>query len=252
MFRRIALTYSAASSMFTWPELERGIRERDRRESQLQALSANGKQRLIELQQLFAAHRISEPVFRDRCSRLKSEIVERAQDITFASKSGEREKFLRENGCVKISFEAIDAILSLKTNLVEMGAGSGHWARSLAGAGVDIVAYDNMQTLPLPLEPVFPVKCTQDTEQVIKNHSDRALLLVYPLPGDMALRCVQSYSGDTVIYCGEGMGGVNADDAFFVYLEEHFYLCKLVTEFERFGNLSFERMWILKRKGSKV
>merc|ERR1712039_296311 len=52
-------------------------------------------------------------------------------------------------------------------------------------------------------------------EDVVRQHGSRSLLLVYPNPGPMARRCLDNYTGDTLVYVGEGRGGVNADDAFF-------------------------------------
>jgi hypothetical protein len=54
----------------------------------------------------------------------------------------------------------------------------------------------------------------------------RVLLLVYPPPGSMAALALDAYRNvdpiwnDTIIYVGEGRGGVNADDMFSDMLEE--------------------------------
>eukprot|EP00418_Pyrodinium_bahamense_P055203 CAMPEP_0179168408 /NCGR_PEP_ID=MMETSP0796-20121207/82838_1 /TAXON_ID=73915 /ORGANISM="Pyrodinium bahamense, Strain pbaha01" /LENGTH=84 /DNA_ID=CAMNT_0020871165 /DNA_START=1 /DNA_END=251 /DNA_ORIENTATION=+ len=67
-------------------------------------------------------------------------------------------------------------------------------------------------------------KVLRGHEDVVRRYGDRALLLVYPNPGPMAYNCLRNYSGNTLVYVGEGRGGVNGDDAFFDLLGEEWKL----------------------------
>jgi hypothetical protein len=232
-------------SPFTWPELESGLKERILQEKQLQVLSNNVKSRLQELQKLKMSENEKELKF----FQMKKEILNQAQAIIWGVQDESREEWLLKHGCVKINSKVIEKIKSLKLKVVEMGAGLGHWAKALSDSGIDVIAFDNEQELPVQTDKkLFPVKKADPS--VLKKYSDRALLLVYPPGGEnsMALDSVKSHQGKVVIYCGEGIGGVNGTKEFFHYLEENFRVEDQVTSFETFGTKSFERMWILRRK----
>jgi hypothetical protein len=97
-----------------------------------------------------------------------------------------------------------------------------------------IVAYDDMSQTPLntqiyhkytqPSQNYFFQSIQnmkgQDAVGLLKNRG-RVLLLVFPPPNDMALEVVKQYTkfdgNDTIIYVGEGVGGANANQAFFDY-----------------------------------
>lgn len=111
--------------------------------------------------------------------------------------------------------------------VVEVGAGTGYWARMLADRGVDVVAYD-----------LHPFRCgcgardwCSDGRNGTKAqwfdvqrggpdsaaaHPDRTLLLCWPPYGSpMAAQAVAAYhdaGGRTVAYVGEGEGGCTGDD----------------------------------------
>jgi hypothetical protein len=242
-----SLATTSFTSIFTYPELTKGIEDRKVAEKQLQTVSLNAKQRLSELASQFKLQKIDETEFAQRYSSLKKEIVDKAEVITFGARN--RDAFLKANGCVKINNECIQAIKDLKMNIVEYGAGVGHWAKALSQQGkLDVKAFDNMEFLPIPdEEKQFPVEKTKDAN-VLRQYGNRALLLVYPPPGPMALTALEAHNGKVLIYCGEGRGGANANDDFFDRLESQFKVIKTVTEFERFGTMSFERMWIMTRK----
>lgn len=73
-----------------------------------------------------------------------------------------------------------------------------------------------------------------------------SLLLVYPPPGDTAVRCLREYSGDALVYVGEGRGGVNANDAFFDGLGAEWDVTSVV-ELDPFPQC-FERLFLLRRR----
>ena len=234
-----------SSSVFMWPELQKGLKERVELNKELLVVSNNAKQRLMELAKQLEQQRISPQEYETRFESLRKEIVDKAEDILYGARG--REEYLRRYGCIKISKEAIDVIRRLNMGVVEIGAGAGHWAKVLKDNKINVIAYDSMESLPLPKEKqAFPVE--KGEPNVLAKHKDRALLLVYPPPGVMAEECLQNYKGPVVIYCGEGVGGANASVRFFQELETHFDCEAVVTEFERFGTKSFERMWVMRRK----
>jgi hypothetical protein len=106
--------------------------------------------------------------------------------------------------------------------LVDPLAGTGYWAYLLDQAGVDVLAYD--------LEPPdgtdrnhyhrgqssFAPVMKGDATEVVSVHSDRTLLLSWPPYGEpVGHRTLAAYTGDRVIYIGEGSYGCCGDDAMF-------------------------------------
>lgn len=99
------------------------------------------------------------------------------------------------------------------------------------------LASDSMEQLPLspmiyhkntlPAHKYFYNKVRNLSNiDAVRESRGRALLLVYPPPGPMAIETVKAYlnassryhgvlKNDTVVYVGEGRGGANADDSFF-------------------------------------
>ncbi|HEY9555824.1 MAG TPA: hypothetical protein VIR58_03755 [Acidimicrobiales bacterium] len=117
--------------------------------------------------------------------------------------------------------EALDAIAAVSpAGVVELGAGSGYWARLLHERGVDVVAYDRW---PPPssdnrfvddVTPWFPVRSGDET--VVAGHADRTLLLVWPTKNEVwpadALTRFHAAGGTTVVFVGEGPGGRTGDN----------------------------------------
>lgn len=116
------------------------------------------------------------------------------------------------------------------TGVIEVGAGTGYWARQLADRGVDVAAYD-----------LHPMGCGCDDDWCHGNdpdgrmrkqarwhdvakggpeaaalHPDRTLLLCWPPysepVGAEAVRAFHEAGGTTVAYVGEGPGGCTGDD----------------------------------------
>ncbi|MFB7858748.1 hypothetical protein [Rhodococcus qingshengii] len=101
--------------------------------------------------------------------------------------------------------------------VVEVGAGTGYWAWQLEQCGIDVAAYD-----PNPVDEdnrycsggPYTTVLRQDASAAA-HHPDRALLLVWPPYDDpAAAHALASYSGDLLIYAGEGDGGCTGDDTF--------------------------------------
>ena len=122
-------------------------------------------------------------------------------------------------------------------SVVELGAGSGYWAWLLAQSGVDVRAYDrapighedswfkgtrgsrSAQSTAPPKEwhPVFE---GDESVLALPENADRVLFLCWPnYNSTFAYDALKAYQGDYVIYVGEGDGGCNGDDLFWMLVE---------------------------------
>lgn len=145
-------------------------------------------------------------------------------------------------GNVKWSEEALAIALECSP-LVEIGAGRGQWQKALSDRGADIISFDNMSSPGIRRGLIG--KVLHGEEEVASEHSNRSLLLVYPNPGCMARKCLEFYTGDTLVYVGEGRGGVNADGDFFDLLAANWKLLKS-SPVDTLPDC-YERLWVLRR-----
>ena len=121
---------------------------------------------------------------------------------------------------------AIATIVNHSPNgVVEIGAGTGYWARLLGDAGCPVAAYDinppggtgpradGDKAWHARQEAFYPVAYGMSTS--VQRHPDRTLLLCWPCYSDpMAYHALRQYEGDTLVYVGEGPGGCTGDDRF--------------------------------------
>lgn len=126
----------------------------------------------------------------------------------------------------------------LQPKAVEIGAGVGYWAHLLAEMGVDIVCYDLFPPhltgknhyhsprtkdqnglLGVTREVFYPVHA--GNHLMAANYPDWTLFLCWP-PYDesVASDCLDAYTGQKLVYIGEGEEGCTADDRFFEMLSE--------------------------------
>lgn len=111
--------------------------------------------------------------------------------------------------------------------IVEIGAGTGYWAKLIAEAGGDVVAYD-----PDPHRNAyvdgehFPVR--KGGTRWVAQHADRALFLCWPPYDDgvaaLALRTYRKAGGKKLFYVGEWRYGCTANNQFFDELEKY-WIC---------------------------
>ncbi len=168
-----------------------------------------------------------------------------------------REDFLIRYGCTGFNDSILKRVLDLcaTRGLVEVGAGHGQWQRALNDAYNEaqddtsnnqkrkfdfVLAYDDNSELPLNTHiynqytqphhdhfgSVQKLESPGDLARVLRSWAcrGRALLMVYPPPGPMAIDTLKLYAeaspeNDTLIYVGEGRGGANGDETFFDFLE---------------------------------
>lgn len=116
--------------------------------------------------------------------------------------------------------EALEAIAAASpAGVVELGAGTGYWARLLHERGVDVVAYDRWPPGSSANEFVddgvqwFPVR--EGDERAVAGHVDRTLLLVWPTWNETwpagAVAAFHAACGTTLVFVGEGPGGLTGD-----------------------------------------
>jgi len=134
--------------------------------------------------------------------------------------------------------------ISFFSPVVEIGAGSGYWARCLSKMGVDVVAYDILppgENLPWEWQRCNSwfddswYNIIEGDERVASLHSDRALFLAWPMPmSPMAYNALHNYKkagGKTVIYIGDPHPASSGDENFY----EMLFAQKKIEEVDLYG-----------------
>jgi hypothetical protein len=144
-----------------------------------------------------------------------------------------REAFIDQFGFAILSYGAIEAIRPYAP-ILEIGAGSGYWAYELQRAGVDVIAtdpgrwYSRGNKKPDGTQPKAWQETYTNVEkltglQAIRKYPGRTLLFVWPpYQARWPAGLLQTFTGNTVIYMGEGMGNACANDRFHEILDEQF------------------------------
>lgn len=123
---------------------------------------------------------------------------------------------------------AIETVVA-HSPIIEIGAGSGYWARLVMEAGGTVAACD-VDPPPAKWAPVVEMDGIAFLDALADVHEDAALLLCWPPPcSEMADRALRAYDGETVVYVGEGRGGCTADEAFHERLHGEFELVETVA-----------------------
>jgi hypothetical protein len=134
--------------------------------------------------------------------------------------------------------------------IVEIGAGTGYWARLVADAGGDILAYDKhppklgkADYWAKEVESYYPVHT--GGPRMAERHSDRTLFLCWPPNGlPMAARCLDFYRGATLIFVGE-RSGLTGDDRFHKIVNDEWTSIKQIGIPQWFG--IHDRLYVFKR-----
>lgn len=126
--------------------------------------------------------------------------------------------------------EALTAIAKFTNSIVEIGAGTGYWAYLLSQYGVKVVAYDiavptihnnkwDHKTLHFPVQHGDVLSVNQ--------HQSKTLMLCWPpYHKPMSDAALKLYTGNKVIYIGEGDGGCTGTDEFHELLRTNFRCVK--------------------------
>ncbi|CAM9339948.1 unnamed protein product, partial [Hapterophycus canaliculatus] len=211
----------------------------------------------IPVQELMAGLRkgeVSREEFDKRMASFNNEVELATHRIIFgvSDPPDARRRYEAEYGNCRHTPEAIQVVSALSP-LVEISAGRGHWQRALSKAGATVVSFDRWATAPVSanqggMTAGMPQvgRVLPGDEHALRLHREKTLLLVYPAPGDTALRCMREYRGDALVYVGEGRGGANASDEFFDYLDTEWDVTNIV-DLDPFPQC-FERLYVLRRR----
>lgn len=124
--------------------------------------------------------------------------------------------------------EAAQAIKCHTTEITEIGAGTGYWAWFLSQFGITVHAYDNMELNRQHLVHYHPVQIGD--ELMVDDHPGAALMLCWPPYAEwMAHNALDLYSGNLLIYIGEGRNGCTAESNFFDLLESKWRCIEEIT-----------------------
>lgn len=244
------------TSPFRWRALTEGIQRRAESTGKLEAY----------LQEAAAALRAvkayeSRPGSAARMDMLREDVALSSEQLLYGEVAPHsRQAYLRNYGCARWTESALALVAGLG-GIIEIGAGGGHWAKALreSPGGCDILAFDNRcdeipggaggESVPLVM---------WGDPGVVPAHPDRTLFLCYPPPAwgapgaasepaeCMATACLRVYSGDTLIYVGEGRGGATASATFFDALEEE-WNCVQILSLDPFPEC-FEHLFVFRRK----
>ena len=162
---------------------------------------------------------------------------------------------VREEAILEYAFAVPDSrtldVVAQHAPIVEMGAGTGYWARLLRDRGVDVVAYDACPGYETGGGRLY-TEVLEGGPSVLASHSDRTLLLVWPPlwhegddEEDMSVACLDHWRGRVLIYVGD-WGVATASEAFHRRLRTEF------TEIARAVIPQWEdvhdRMWVFERR----
>ncbi len=179
-------------------------------------------------------------------------LVEDEEDLFNFSAYVNRKNLVRKYAWAVPDERALDIITKLNQPIVEMGAGTGYWARLLRDKGVNIITYDTAPPRRSGNQWGHDKQYTnvrRGGPNILVNHSERALFLCWPpYDADMAENCLRQWKGSYLIYVGEGYGGCTANDSFFKIIEDEF---DILTQYQipQWPGVHDELI-ILKRKSS--
>lgn len=124
------------------------------------------------------------------------------------------------------SYEIIGAIRTIAgDHIVELGAGTGYWAKFLSQYGLDVLAFDTKDTRSSYCNDVYYYKVNEAGHEALSWNSDRSLLLCWPPYREtFAYDCLRAYQGNSIIFIGEDYGGCTGTDEFFDLLEKDWEL----------------------------
>jgi hypothetical protein len=137
--------------------------------------------------------------------------------------------------------EAIEELVKLSP-LVEIGAGTGYWAKLVKEAGGTIICYD--------IKP--PELVWHDVNQCGTEAAERKLDTLFlcwpPYDDTMAHDCLKLYKGNKLVYIGEGYGGCTGCNLFHELLNNEWILVKRIYLPQ--WNGIHDSMYIYERKAS--
>ena len=134
-------------------------------------------------------------------------------------------------------------IIGRKT--LEINCGKGHWSYCLRLLGCDIVATDifTQDSSWVTVEQL-------DAVSAVEKYNDKYSVLLCSWPNyneDYAYEALRRFTGDTIIYIGEGKTGNCATDSFFDYLTQNYQKLEIENTLQSWPFLN-DRLSIYKKK----
>lgn len=131
----------------------------------------------------------------------------------------QRYNFVRNYSWAFPSQDAVNEIVSFvgkNNSLLECGAGNGLWASLIQKEGIHVVATDQK-----PCYKFYSVEGIDSVAAIKKYNDINTLMLCWPSYDDpMGFNTLSTFTGNKLIYIGEGDGGCTGDDKFHDLLRE--------------------------------
>jgi hypothetical protein len=127
------------------------------------------------------------------------------------------------------------AVLTAHAPIIEIGAGTGYWAKILRDRNVDVAAYDinppekGKKDNDFHADTLCWTTVAQGGPEAVEQHPNSTLFLCWPYMDSTAYNCLKRYQGATVVYIGEGEGGCTASDSFFHLLDKQWEEVQSIT-----------------------
>lgn len=127
-----------------------------------------------------------------------------------------RDAFVHEYSWA-IPSEAALVVLTRHAPLVELGAGTGFWAKLLRERGVDVEAFDLAPPGGSDPNRYHPgartwTRVGRGGPEVLRRFQDRTLFLCWPPLNSLVSACLDVFEGGTLVLVGEGAGGCTGFD----------------------------------------
>lgn len=136
----------------------------------------------------------------------------------------EREKYFRQYSFALPDPQALQVIKKYSP-IIELGAGTGYWAKLLNEIGCLVLAYDKHITGNHYFKEKvgYHYSVMEGDESVLDSYTEEYnLFLCWPdYDCEWAFNALKCFKGQYVIYIGEGYGGCTADDDFHEELERY-------------------------------
>ena len=147
--------------------------------------------------------------------------------------------------------EAIKTIVKYSP-IIEIGSGTGYWAKLISDAGAFIKSFDlfppysdNINVYHKSSGCYFPI--SEGNESKLLEYTNYTLMLCWPPYVDkMSFNVISNYSGKYLIYIGESYGGCTGCDEFHEYLYKYFNEVEIVN-IPQWNGIN-DYLWIYERK----
>ena len=129
-------------------------------------------------------HGVHETAVIDVIEKYDAQMREKIEGILYPGlPAGARQSYITAHGCSAWTEPALRSIeaVSARGGVVELGAGSGHWARALRSRGLDVVAFDDLTS------PSFGVAHGVGVVLLLRPALAGHALLAAQLPGHAAV-----------------------------------------------------------------